>query len=143
MVEDQKPANADSSTGTEADEAATPSTMANRDEVVIATKVYFPVLRGRNARRLSRKVIMTELDASLRRLGTDYIDPHQIPPLGRPDLDRGDARRPSRRGDLRQGPLHRCIVDLGVAVQQGALHERAPQLHEVHQHAEPVQLPPA
>ncbi len=52
--------------------------MANRDEVVIATKVYFPVRRGRNARGLSRKAIMTELDASLCRLGTDYIDLYQI-----------------------------------------------------------------
>ena len=52
--------------------------MANRDEVVIATKVYFPVRRGRNARGLSRKAVMTELDASLRRLGTDYIDLYQI-----------------------------------------------------------------
>ena len=52
--------------------------MANRDEVVIATKVYFPVRRGRNARGLSRKAVMSELDASLRRLGTDYIDLYQI-----------------------------------------------------------------
>ena len=52
--------------------------MANRDEIVIATKVYFPIRRGRNARGLSRKAIMTELEASLRRLGTDYIDLYQI-----------------------------------------------------------------
>ena len=52
--------------------------MADRDEVVIATKVYFPMRRGRNARGLSRKSIMAELDASLRRLGTDYIDLYQI-----------------------------------------------------------------
>ena len=52
--------------------------MANRDEVVIATKVYFPVRRGRNSRGLSRKAILTEVDASLRRLGTDYIDLYQI-----------------------------------------------------------------
>ena len=38
--------------------------MANRDEIVVATKVYFPVRRGRNARGLSRKAIMTEVDAS-------------------------------------------------------------------------------
>ncbi|MCP3934674.1 MAG: aldo/keto reductase [Actinomycetia bacterium] len=53
--------------------------MANRDEVVIATKVYFP-MRGRrpNSLGLSRKAIMQELDNSLRRLGTDYIDLYQI-----------------------------------------------------------------
>ncbi len=52
--------------------------MADRDEVVIATKVYFPMRRGRNAIGLSRKAILTELDHSLRRLGTDYIDLYQI-----------------------------------------------------------------
>lgn len=52
--------------------------MANRDEVVLATKVYFPMRAERNARGLSRKSIMTELDNSLRRLGTDYIDLYQI-----------------------------------------------------------------
>ena len=54
------------------------ATWANRDEVVIATKVYFPMHRGRNARGLSRKAIMTAVEASLRRLGTDYIDLYQI-----------------------------------------------------------------
>ncbi len=52
--------------------------MANRDEVVIATKVYFPMRRGRNSVGLSRKAIMAELEHSLRRLGTDYIDLYQI-----------------------------------------------------------------
>ncbi|MFW2335374.1 aldo/keto reductase [Ilumatobacter sp.] len=54
--------------------------MADRDDVVIATKVYFP-MRGRDARNslgLSRKAIMAEADHSLRRLGTDYIDLYQI-----------------------------------------------------------------
>lgn len=51
---------------------------ARRDEVVIATKVFFPVSKGANARGLSRKSIMTEIDASLRRLGTDYVDLYQI-----------------------------------------------------------------
>jgi 1-deoxyxylulose-5-phosphate synthase len=51
---------------------------ANRDEVVIATKVHGPMRSGRNAMGLSRKAIMTEVDASLRRLGTDHIDLYQI-----------------------------------------------------------------
>lgn len=49
-----------------------------RDELVVATKCYFPTRQGRNLRGLSRKAIMTELDASLKRLGTDYIDLYQI-----------------------------------------------------------------
>ena len=51
---------------------------ANRDEIVIATKVHGPMRGGRNAGGLSRKAIMTEIDASLRRLGTDYVDLYQI-----------------------------------------------------------------
>jgi aryl-alcohol dehydrogenase-like predicted oxidoreductase len=45
---------------------------------VIATKVYYPMGKGPNQGGLSRKSIMTEVDASLRRLGTDYIDLYQI-----------------------------------------------------------------
>ncbi len=51
---------------------------ADRDEVVLATKVHGPMRRGRNAAGLSRKAVMTEVDASLRRLGMDYIDLYQI-----------------------------------------------------------------
>ena len=51
---------------------------ARRDEIVIATKVHGTMRRGTNAGGLSRKVIMTEIDASLRRLGTDYVDLYQI-----------------------------------------------------------------
>ena len=51
---------------------------ANRDEVVIATKVHGAMRQGPNGSGLSRKAIMTEVDHSLRRLGTDYIDLYQI-----------------------------------------------------------------
>jgi aryl-alcohol dehydrogenase-like predicted oxidoreductase len=52
--------------------------LANRDEVVIATKVFGPMRNGHNAAGLSRKAILTEIDHSLRRLGTDYVDLYQI-----------------------------------------------------------------
>jgi aryl-alcohol dehydrogenase-like predicted oxidoreductase len=51
---------------------------ARREEVVLATKVFFPTGEGPNQRGLSRKHIMEAIDASLRRLGTDYIDLYQI-----------------------------------------------------------------
>jgi aryl-alcohol dehydrogenase-like predicted oxidoreductase len=50
---------------------------ARRDEVVIATKVYSPIGQGPNGRGLSRKHIMEGIDASLKRLGTDYVDLYQ------------------------------------------------------------------
>ena len=52
--------------------------LANRDEVVIATKVHGQMRKGPNGGGLSRKAVMTEVDHSLRRLGTDYIDLYQI-----------------------------------------------------------------
>ena len=52
---------------------------ANRDEIVLATKVFMPVDGdGPNAKGLSRKAIMSAVDASLRRLQTDYVDLYQI-----------------------------------------------------------------
>src|SRR5665213_3033660 len=49
-----------------------------RDEVVIATKVWGPVRNGPNGRGLSRKAILSEVDKSLQRLGTDYLDLYWI-----------------------------------------------------------------
>ncbi|KAB1990391.1 aldo/keto reductase [Streptomyces triticiradicis] len=51
---------------------------ARRDEIVVASKVHGAMHEGPNGRGLSRKAIMTEIDNSLRRLGTDYIDLYQI-----------------------------------------------------------------
>jgi 1-deoxyxylulose-5-phosphate synthase len=51
---------------------------ANRDDYVLATKVYFPMGEGPNDRGLSRKHVLSGIDASLRRLGTDYVDLYQI-----------------------------------------------------------------
>ncbi|MFF6910994.1 aldo/keto reductase [Streptomyces sp. NPDC012466] len=51
---------------------------ARRDEIVLATKVHGRMRPGPNGGGLSRKAIMTELDQSLTRLGTDYVDLYQI-----------------------------------------------------------------
>ena len=49
-----------------------------REEVVIATKVYFPMGTGPNDRGLSRKHILSSIDASLKRLDMEYVDLYQI-----------------------------------------------------------------
>src|SRR5881397_1706100 len=51
---------------------------ANRDEVVIATKVHGTMHEGPNGSGLSRKAILSEIDNSLKRLGTVYVDLYQI-----------------------------------------------------------------
>jgi aryl-alcohol dehydrogenase-like predicted oxidoreductase len=50
----------------------------HREDYVLATKVFFPMGPGSNDAGLSRKHIMASIDASLRRLGTDYVDLYQI-----------------------------------------------------------------
>jgi len=52
--------------------------MAKRDDIVLATKVFNPMGPGPNDKGLSRKHILSAIDASLQRLGTDYVDLYQI-----------------------------------------------------------------
>ncbi len=52
--------------------------LARREDVVLATKLHGAMSAGPNGRGLSRKAIFHEIDASLRRLGTDYVDLYQI-----------------------------------------------------------------
>lgn len=52
--------------------------LVNRDDIVLASKVCQRVRPGPNGAGLSRKAIMREIDASLKRLGTDYLDLYQI-----------------------------------------------------------------
>jgi len=54
------------------------SKFLDREQYVLATKVFSPIGQGENDRGLSRKHIMAGIDASLRRLGTDYVDLYQI-----------------------------------------------------------------
>jgi aryl-alcohol dehydrogenase-like predicted oxidoreductase len=51
---------------------------ASRDDLVIATKLRHPMRAAPNGGGLSRKAVMTEIDHSLRRLGTDYVDLYQV-----------------------------------------------------------------
>jgi 1-deoxyxylulose-5-phosphate synthase len=52
--------------------------MMNRDDVVVATKVFSPMGPGQNSRGLSRKHILSGIDSSLERLDMDYVDLYQI-----------------------------------------------------------------
>ena len=54
------------------------SKLLSRDEVVIATKVFMPMTPGENGKGLSRKHVLSAIDASLRRLDMDYVDLYQI-----------------------------------------------------------------
>jgi 1-deoxyxylulose-5-phosphate synthase len=53
-------------------------TYTRREDVVLATKVFFKMGEGPGGAGLSRRAIIEQLDASLRRLGTDYVDLYQI-----------------------------------------------------------------
>jgi aryl-alcohol dehydrogenase-like predicted oxidoreductase len=54
------------------------SRYSRREDVVLATKVFFPMHDGPGGSGLSRKAILEQVDASLTRLGTDYVDLYQI-----------------------------------------------------------------
>src|SRR5580698_5690262 len=84
------------------------SKMLSRDEVVIATKVFMPVTPGENGGGLSRKHILSGIDASLGRLGMDYVDIYQI--------HRWDGRTPIEET---MGALH-DVVRAGKARYIGA-----------------------
>jgi aryl-alcohol dehydrogenase-like predicted oxidoreductase len=80
----------------------------SRDEVVIATKVFMPVSPGENGGGLSRKHILSGIDASLERLKMDYVDLYQI--------HRWDPRTPIEET---MGALHE-VVQAGKARYLGA-----------------------
>ena len=84
------------------------SKMLTRDEVVIATKVFMPMTPGENGGGLSRKHVLSAIDASLERLGLDYVDLYQI--------HRWDPRTPIEET---MGALH-DIVRAGKARYIGA-----------------------
>jgi 1-deoxyxylulose-5-phosphate synthase len=82
--------------------------LISRDEIVLATKVYFPMTPGANGGGLSRKHILSAIDASLQRLGMDYVDLYQI--------HRWDPNTPAEET---MGALHE-VVQSGKARYIGA-----------------------
>jgi aryl-alcohol dehydrogenase-like predicted oxidoreductase len=101
--------------------------LAKRDEIVLATKVWGRMRPGPNGAGLSRKAIFMEMDASLRRLGTDYVDLYQI--------HRWDDSTPIEETmealhDLVKAgkTLHRGLHHVCVAVRQSAVCRREESL---------------
>ena len=93
--------------------------LARREDVVIATKVNGRMRPGPYGAGLSRKAILHEIDESLRRLGTDYVDLYQIhrwdPEV--PIEETMEALHDVVRAG--QGALPRGVVDVGLAVREG------------------------
>jgi aryl-alcohol dehydrogenase (NADP+) len=100
-----------------------------RENVVIATKLYWPMGDGPNQRGLSRKHVRHSIDASLRRLGTDYVDLYQI---HRPDKHTTAEETMEALGD---------VVRAGKALYLGASSMPAYQLAKMQHTAERVGAP--
>ena len=92
---------------------------------------------------LSRKAIMEQIDASLTPAGHRLRRPLPDPPLRPGHPGRGDDGGAARRGEGRQGPLPRGLVDVGLAVRHHAARRRPRRLDPVRLDAEPVQPAPA
>nr|WP_258168191.1 aldo/keto reductase [Paenibacillus sp. AR247] len=97
---------------------------ANRDEIVLATKVWGRMHPGPNGGGLSRKAIMSEIDKSLKRLGTDYVDLYII---HRWDYNTPIEETMEALHDVvkaRKGQIYRCFRHVRVAVSKGAAYGR-------------------
>ena len=110
--------------------------MARRDEVVIATKVFNPMGPKPNQKGLSRKHILEAIDASLKRLGTDYVDLYIIHRFDPNTPDRGDHRGAGRCRARRQGALSWRVLDVGLAVHEDGGPAARKRLRPVCVHAE-------
>src|SRR5664280_2095221 len=93
-----------------------------RDAVFLATKFFMPMDQDDpNSGGGSRRWIIREVENSLRRLGTDYIDLYQSPPTQRAHRPGRDPRSPVRPRPPGQGPLHRLFLLLRLSNRRGAM----------------------
>ena len=116
---------------------------SRREDVVLATKVNFRMHDGPGGSGLSRKAIMEQVDASLRRLGTDYVDLYQIHRFdpATPVEETMEALHDVVKAG--QGALPRGVVDVGLAVRDDAARRRPGRVDALRLDAEPVQPAPA
>ena len=112
---------------------------AERDQVVIATKAFFPIKDGPNARGLSRKHLFDAIDGSLTRLGHGLRRPLPDPSLRSRHANRGDPVGAARHRQGGEGPLHRRLEHGGVAVREDAARRGSPRLDPLRVDAEPLQ----
>ena len=90
-----------------------------REEYVVATKVHGRTMPGENGAGLSRKHILASIDASLARLGLDYVDLYQIHRWDPAHADRGDHGGAPRCRARGQGAVHRREQHVRLAVREG------------------------
>ena len=90
-----------------------------RDDLVIATKVRFPMGTGPNDLGVSRKHILSSVEASLKRLQTDYIDLYQVHCWDPATPIRGNPFHPERSGPSRSRALSRGQQFYWLAVAAG------------------------
>lgn len=108
---------------------------AKREDIVLATKVFNRMRPGPNGAGLSRKAIFDEIDNSLRRLGTDYVDLYQIHRFDYTTPIEENAGSAARHRQIGQGPLYRRLLHVCLAIRQGALRLQTERLDRIRQHA--------
>ena len=110
-----------------------------REELVIATKVFNPMSDAPNDRGLSRKHIMASIDASLKRLGVDYVDLYQIHRFDKNTPIEETCEALERRGEGRQGAVPGRVQHVCVAVSEDAELPGGERAGAVCDDAEPLQ----